>query len=82
VEFILVFFIGFFSYWFLTKENLLQKTQRYCPSKETIMNFTRHCNITSYKLRKELKRFSLLKIQEGHYEYEAVLQTLIQKDKK
>jgi len=36
---------------------------------------------SSSKLKKEIKEFSLMRIRDGHYEYEEVLSTLMKKDK-
>lgn len=80
MELIIAFLIGFCSYWFLTKENFIDKVpQQICPSKEIINKMAIECGKDSKKLKKELADFSLLKIQEGHYEYEDVLQTLMKK---
>lgn len=79
VEFIVAFLIGFFSYWILTKEDLLKKQNPTCPEKESFVRIAQHCTTDSYKLRKGLKEYSLIKIQEGHYEYADVLETLKRK---
>jgi hypothetical protein len=79
VEFIVTFLIGFFSYWILTKEDLLSKQSSTCPEKESIVRIAETCSIDSYKLRKNLKDYSLIKIQEGRYEYADVLETLKRK---
>lgn len=79
MEFIVVFLIGFFSYWILTKEDLLSKQNSTCPEKESIIRIAEHCNVDSYRLRKNLKEYSLIKIQEGYYEYADVLETLKRK---
>lgn len=82
VEFIIAFLIGFFSFWFLTREDLIKNTQNsLCPSKEAIVTVARECGKNSTKLKRELREFSLLKIQDGYYEYEDVLQTLMAKEK-
>ena len=79
MEFIVAFLIGFFSYWLLTKEDLLSKQSSTCPEKESIVRIAEQCNVDSYKLRKNLKEYSLIKIQEGCYEYGDVLETLKRK---
>lgn len=79
MEFIVAFLIGFFSYWILTKEDLLSKQNSTCPEKESIVRIAENCNMESHKLRKNLKEYSLIKIQEGHYEYADVLETLKRK---
>ena len=55
MEFIVVFLIGFFSYWILTKEDLLSKQSSMCPEKESIVRIAEHCHVDSYRLRKNLK---------------------------
>ena len=52
-----------------------------CPSKDAVVKVAKECGKNSKKLKRELREFSLLKIQDGHYEYEDVLQTLMVKDK-
>ena len=81
MEFFVAFLIGFFSYWFLTKEDLLSKNETICPAKESVVRIAEQCNPNSVKLRKEIKEYSLMKIQDGHYEYQDVLQTLLKKEK-
>jgi hypothetical protein len=81
VEFIIVFLIGFFSYWFISDQNVITKTYKGCPSKESVMRIAETCNFESHKLKKEIKEYSLVKIQEGHYEYHDVLQTLLKKER-
>lgn len=80
MEFIIVFLIGFFSYWFLTKEDLLRsELQIVCPKKESVVRIAEISS--SSKLDREIKEFSLMKIREGHYEYEDVLNTLMKKER-
>lgn len=43
--------------------------------KHSIMNLAR-VNTKNKTLKKELKEYSLLKIQQGHFEYKDVLETL------
>ena len=43
--------------------------------KHSIMNLAR-VNTKNKNLKKELKEYSLLKIQQGHFEYKDVLETL------
>ncbi len=45
------------------------------------MRIANNCNVDSYKLKREIKEYSLLKIQDGHYEYVDVLETLLKKEK-
>ncbi len=45
------------------------------------MRIATSCNTDSHKLKRELKEYSLLKIQAGHYEYADVLETLLKKEK-
>lgn len=52
-----------------------------CPSKEAVVKVAKDCGKNSKKLKRELREYSLLKIQDGHYEYEDVLQTLMTKEK-
>jgi hypothetical protein len=80
VEFIVVFLLGFFSFWFLTRDDFLPVYfQSKCPKKESVVRMAEVCS--SSKLKKEIKEFSLMRIRDGHYEYEEVLSTLMKKDK-
>ena len=79
VELLIVFCIGFFSYWFLTNDDLLAKTIDKCPKKESVVRMAEISNSTS--LQKEIKEYSLLRIQDGYYEYEDVLNVLMRKNK-
>jgi hypothetical protein len=80
MEFIIVFLIGFFSYWFLTKDDLLRKDLEIgCPKKESVIRIAEMSG--SSKLDREIKEFSLMKIRDGYYEYEEVLNTLMKKER-
>lgn len=80
MEFIVVFLLGFFSFWFLTRDDFLPVYfQSKCPKKESVVRIAKVCS--SSKLKKEIKEFSLMRIRDGHYEYEEVLSTLMKKDK-
>ena len=79
MELFIVFLIGFFSYWFMTRDNLLTKTISQCPNKEHIVRIAESCK--SSKIKKQIKQYSLIKIQDGYYEYEEVLNALLKKEK-
>lgn len=79
MELLIVFLIGFFSYWFISDQNLLNKTITKCPKKEYVVRIAESTN--SEKVKREIKEYSLLRIQDGYYEYEDVLNTLIRKNR-
>jgi len=79
LELIISFLIGFCMTWFLIKEDVVPQTTNLCPNKEAINQLAEtYCG--NKRLVKELKEYSLLKIQDGHYEYGDVLNTLKKKD--
>jgi len=51
-----------------------------CPQKEAITRLA-EIRIHDKKMTREIREYSLLKIQEGHYEYGEVLSALTKKDK-
>lgn len=79
MEILIVFCIGFFSYWFLTNNNFMVKKIGLCPKKESMVRMAE--NSKSTNLHKEIKKYSLLRIQDGYYEYQDVLNVLMRKNK-
>ena len=63
----------------MTRDNLLTKTISQCPNKEHIVRIAESCK--SSKIKKQIKQYSLIKIQDGYYEYEEVLNALLKKEK-
>jgi len=51
-----------------------------CPQKETITRLA-EVHVHDKKMKREIREYSLLKIQEGHYEYGEVLTALTKKEK-
>lgn len=66
--------------WFFVRDNETIESKRKCPNKESILRLAEgtccHSDMT-----KELKKYSLVKIQEGYFEYGEVLNTLTKKDR-
>jgi hypothetical protein len=75
VELILSFIISFVLTWFVFRNDQFLEEKRNCPMKASIMAMAKE-NPKNKTMRKELKEYSLLKIQEGHFEYSDVLETL------
>lgn len=50
-----------------------------CPNKEAVNKLAETCK-GDRKVVKEIREYSLLKIQDGHYEYGDVLNTLKKKE--
>jgi hypothetical protein len=75
LELILSFTISFVLTWFVVRNEFTIEEKKDCPMKASIMNLAR-VNTKNKILRKELKEYSLLKIQQGHFEYKDVLETL------
>lgn len=80
MEIFISFIIGFTITWFFTKpENIIESIE-YCPKKETIVRLAEE-HRGDKKMMKELKEYSLVRIQQGNYEYVDVLTTLKKKDR-
>lgn len=75
MELILSFGISFVLTWFVVRNEFSLEEKKDCPMKHSIMNLAR-VNTKNKTLKKELKEYSLLKIQQGHFEYKDVLETL------
>ena len=75
MELILSFGISFVLTWFIVRNDFSVEEKKNCPMKTSIMNLAK-VNCKNKGLKKELKEYSLLKIQQGHFEYVDVLKTL------
>jgi hypothetical protein len=80
VEFLVSFLMGFLAYWFVSNSSITLH-QKICPMKDSIIWIAKNSPKDSKKIMREIREFSLVKIGEGHYEYEDVLNTLIMKDR-
>jgi hypothetical protein len=81
LEFFIYFIAGFITTWVITqKSNFLSQT-KICPMKESIHNLVT-CKTSDKQLMKHLKNYSLLKIQDGYFEYQEVLESLTNKNNK
>ena len=74
VELVTSFIIGFISMWFLFKTTVPIYKQN-CPLKDTMLNIASNYG-TSEKVCNELKRYSMIQIQNGNYEYVEVIDTI------
>jgi|694.fasta_scaffold00957_20 hypothetical protein len=59
----------------LTKSNQISISSRICPQKESFLKLIESGNHNE-KLLRTIKEYSLIKIQNGHYEYDDVLKSL------
>jgi hypothetical protein len=73
------FIIGFTVTWILTKSEILDKPQIVCCLKDTVIKLAEK-NKHNSTIKKKLKEFSFIKIQNGNYEYEEVLTVLKKKE--
>ena len=79
MEFIILFFVGFITTWFFLKSDESISTYKECPNKEVIVKLAEDHGCTK-KMMREIREYSLVKIQDGHYEYADVLNVLRKKD--
>ena len=78
MELLSSFIFSFLLTWFFLNAERVQP-KKDCGQKDTIMELaTNHCS--SKKMVKQLREFSLTKIQNGHYEYGEVLEKLTKKE--
>ena len=79
MDFIILFFVGFITTWFFLKSDDSISTYKECPNKEVIVKLAEDHGCTK-KMMREIREYSLVKIQDGHYEYADVLNVLRKKD--
>lgn len=79
MELFISFLVGFLFTWFLIREDGSSVKTKICPQKETIVQLVDYHH-NDKKIKREIREYSLLKIQEGHYEYGEVLTKLSKKE--
>jgi len=79
LEFFISFLVGFLFTWVLIREDNLTAKRKVCPQKEAIVHLVNYRH-SDKKIKREIREYSLLKIQEGHYEYGEVLTKLSKKE--
>ena len=80
MEIIFSFLVGFIMTWFLIRDEVSTIKIEKCPQKEAITKLV-ESHITDKRMTREIREYSLLKIQDGHYEYGEVLTALTKKEK-
>jgi len=80
LEIIFSFLVGFIMTWFLIRDEVSTIKIEKCPQKEAITKLV-ESHITDKRMTREIREYSLLKIQDGHYEYGEVLTALTKKEK-
>ena len=75
MEFVIYFIVGFMTTWVIAREVNFLSQKKICPMKEYVHNLTM-CKTNDKQLMKNLKHYSLLKIQDGHFEYQEILEFL------
>lgn len=66
--------------WVLIRNDVAVNKNQECPQKETITRLAESSH-NDKRMTRELREYSLLKIQEGYYEYGDVLTVLTKKEK-
>jgi len=66
--------------WVLVRNDVSIGKVYQCPQKEAITRLA-EVHVHDKKMKREIREYSLLKIQEGHYEYGEVLTALTKKEK-
>lgn len=79
MEIIVSFAIGFIFSWFLFKTDVVNPIGKFCPNKETISKLAEEKG-SDKKIMREIRGYSLIQIQQGHYEYADVLNILRKKE--
>jgi hypothetical protein len=79
LEIIIAFLVGFITTWFFLKSDETTISSRSCPNKEVMVKLAEDHGCTK-KMMREIREYSLVKIQDGHYEYAEVLNVLRKKD--
>lgn len=80
MEILFSFLFGFITSWFLIRDNVSTIKVNLCPQKEAITRLA-ETHVYDKRMTREIREYSLLKIQEGHYEYGEVLTALTKKEK-
>lgn len=80
MEIIFSFLVGFIMTWFLIRDEVSTIKIEKCPQKEAITKLV-ESHVTDKRMTREIREYSLLKIQDGHYEYGEVLTALTKKEK-
>jgi hypothetical protein len=80
LELIISFIFAFTMTCFFVRDIGLVESKKRCPNKESILRLAEGTTCHN-KITKELKEYSLVKIQEGYFEYGEVLNTLTKKDR-
>jgi hypothetical protein len=80
LEILFSFLVGFITTWFLIRDTVSTIKTETCPQKETITRLV-EVHVNDKRMMREIREYSLLKIQEGHYEYGEVLTALTKKEK-
>ena len=81
MEFIVYFIFGFMTTWIIAREVSFSSEKKKCPMKQSIHELAM-CRGYDKELMKRVKHYSLLKIQDGHFEYQEVLESLKKEGKK
>lgn len=76
-----IFILSFFGTSFLLKNGNFLLGKHICPQKEVCLNLVNHKRNNKILMR-EVKEYSLHKIQNGHFEYTEVLKSLTCKGNK
>lgn len=76
MELVIAFFIGFVGVFLFAQTHDTLKN-KICPLKDEFVSLAKNLG-HSKQVRKMLKEYSLVKIQNGNYEYSEVIQTLIE----
>ena len=66
--------------WFLIRDEVSTIKIQKCPQKEAITRLV-ESHVHDKRMTREIREYSLLKIQDGHYEYGEVLTALTKKEK-
>jgi hypothetical protein len=74
MELVTSFIIGFISMWFISRTPITIFKQN-CPLKNTMLNIASNYG-SNEKICNELKRYSMVQIQHGNYEYVEVIYTI------
>ncbi len=74
MELVTSFVIGFISMWLISKTPM-SLSKQVCPLKDTMIDIASNYG-SNEKICNELKRYSLVQIQHGNYEYVEVIDTI------
>ncbi len=79
MELLLAFLIGVISSLIFMNIDHSFITNNMCPMKDVIVDYAKKCG-SGTKIKRELKEYSLQRIQLGHLEYTEVIETLMKKE--